>query len=315
LSAAAATGGNGVTPVVDVEPRAPIISARNPMNAMVTLSGSRQLPSLGLGTWRLGESTTRRKSETAAVRLALDMGWRVIDTAEMYGDGGAEEIVGDAVGAALRTGSVSRDELFVVSKVYPHNATARGTAAACERSLARLGLDHLDAYLLHWRGSVPLAEIVDALEDLRSRGRIRSWGVSNFDLADMHELHEVPGGKNCVTNQIYYSLGSRGPGFELVPWLQAHGIMTMAYSPIDQGALARSGVLTKIAARRGVTSAQLALAWLTGQAGVMAIPKAAGEAHLRENFASKELVLTDADRAEIDAAFAPPRRASALAMR
>ena len=282
---------------------------------MVPLSGSRQLPSLGLGTWRMGESTARRKSETAAVRLALDMGWRVIDTAEMYGDGGAEEIVGDAVGATLRAGSVTRDELFVVSKVYPHNATARGTAAACERSLARLGLDHLDAYLLHWRGSVVLAETVDALEDLQSRGRIRSWGVSNFDLADMQELLALPGGERCVTNQIYYSLGSRGPGFELVPWLQARGIMTMAYSPIDQGALARSGALARIAARRGVTPAQLALAWLTGQAGVMAIPKAASEAHLRENLASQELVLTDADRAEIDAAFPPPGRASALAMR
>lgn len=285
------------------------------MNSMVTISGTRQLPSLGLGTWRMGESPARRKSETAAVRLALDMGWRVIDTAEMYGDGGAEEIVGAAVGAALRAGSLSRDDLFVVSKVYPHNATAGGTADACDRSLARLGLDHLDAYLLHWRGSVPLEETVDALEDLRGRGRIRSWGVSNFDLADMRELIEVPGGERCVTNQIYYSLGSRGPGFELVPWLQRHGIMTMAYSPIDQGALVRSGALRAISARLGVTPAQLALAWLTGHADVMAIPKAAGEAHLRENFDSQDLVLTDADRAEIDAAYPPPKRASALAIR
>jgi diketogulonate reductase-like aldo/keto reductase len=300
---------------MDDQRDAHIISLRNPLKTMVTLSGSRQLPPLGLGTWRMGESATRRKSETAAVRLALDMGWRVIDTAEMYGDGGAEEVVGAAVGAALRAGNVARDELFVVSKVYPHNATARGTAAACERSLARLGLDHLDAYLLHWRGSVPLAETVDALEDLRSRGRIRSWGVSNFDLADMLELLDVPGGANCVTNQIYYSLGSRGPGFELVPWLQAHEIMTMAYSPIDQGALAHSTVLRRMAARLGATPAQIALSWLISQAGVMAIPKAASEAHLRENFASQELVLTDADRAEIDAAFPPPKRASALAMR
>lgn len=285
------------------------------MNAMVTLSGSRQLPSLGLGTWRMGESAAQRKSETAAVRLALDTGWRVIDTAEMYGDGRAEEIVGAAVGAALRGGGLARDDLFVVSKVYPHNATARGTAQACERSLARLGLDHLDAYLLHWRGSVPLEETVAALEDLRERGRIRAWGVSNFDLADMHELLAVPGGKNCVTNQIYYSLGARGPQFELVPWLQRHGIVTMAYSPIDQGALARSGALRKLASRLGATPVQIALAWLTGQADVMAIPKAAGEAHLRENFASQSLVLTEADQVEIDAAFPPPKRASALAMR
>ena len=284
------------------------------MNAMVTFSGARLLPSLGLGTWRMGESTARRKSETTAVRLALDMGWRVIDTAEMYGDGGAEDIVGTAVGDALRSG-LARDDLFVVSKIYPHNATAAGTAAACERSLARLGLDHLDAYLLHWRGSVPLAETVDALEALRERGRIRAWGVSNFDLADMQELLEVPGGDRCVTNQIYYSLGARGPEFELVPWLQRHGMMTMAYSPIDQGALVRNGALRKIAVRLGVTPAQIALSWLTGQADVMAIPKAAGEVHLRENFASQDLVLTDADRAEIDAAFPPPKRATALAMR
>lgn len=285
------------------------------MSEMLTLSGTRQLQSLGLGTWRMGESAARRKSEIAAVRLALDMGWRVIDTAEMYGDGKAEEIVGAAVSEALRAGALARDELFVVSKVYPHNATSRGTAQACERSLARLGLDHLDAYLLHWRGSVPLEETVDALEALQRRGRIRSWGVSNFDLADMQELLEVPGGERCVTNQIYYSLGSRGPGFDLVPWLQRHGIMTMAYSPIDQGALAKSAKLRDIAARRGATPAQIALAWLVEQEGVMAIPKAADQKHLRENFASRQLVLTDADRLEIDAAFPPPKRAFTLAMR
>ncbi len=281
---------------------------------MVTLPGNRQLPSLGLGTWRMGESAAQRKSEIAAVRLALDSGWRVIDTAEMYGDGKAEEIVGVAMREALSAGALTRDELFVVSKVYPQNATARGTAKACERSLARLGIDHLDAYLLHWRGNVPLEETVGALQELQQRGRIRSWGVSNFDLADMEELLQIQGADRCLTNQIYYSLGSRGPEFELVPWLQRHGIMTMAYSPIDQGALARSAKLRDLAARRGVTPAQIALAWLMAQDGVMAIPKAAGESHLRENFASQDLVLTDADRADIDAAFPPPRRASPLAM-
>jgi diketogulonate reductase-like aldo/keto reductase len=285
------------------------------MNAMVTLSGTRQLPVLGLGTWRMGESAAGRKSETAAIRLALDMGWRVIDTAEMYGDGAAEEIVGAAVGAALRAGGLARDEIFVVSKVYPHNATERGTVEACERSLARLGLDHLDAYLLHWRGSVPLEETVAAFEALQGHGRIRSWGVSNFGLADMEELLQIPGGERCATNQIYYSLGSRGPEFDLVPWLQRHGIITMAYSPIDQGVLARSTKLRAIAARRGATPAQIALAWLIDQEDVMAIPKAASEAHLRENLESRQLVLTDADRAEIDAAFPPPKRPSALAMR
>ena len=292
-----------------------IVPLTKQANAMVTLPGNRQLPSLGLGTWRMGESASRRKSEIAAVRLALDTGWRVIDTAEMYGDGKAEEIVGTAIGEALRAGSLSRDELFVVSKVYPHNATARGTAQACDRSLARLGLDRIDLYLLHWRGSVPLAETVAALEGLEQRGRIGAWGVSNFDVDDMDELVRVEGGERCVTDQIYYSLGSRGPGFELVPWLQQHGMTTMAYSPIDQGALARNAKLRGVANRLGATPAQVALAWLMAQDGVMAIPKAASETHLRENFASRELVLSEADRADIDAAFPPPKQASPLAMR
>lgn len=281
---------------------------------MVTLPGNRQLPSLGLGTWRMGETPARRKSEIAAVRLALDTGWRVVDTAEMYGDGGAEEIVGVAVGEALRARTMSRDELFVVSKFYPHHASAAGTQQACERSLGRLGLDHLDLYLLHWRGNIPLEETVEALSALQQRGRIRAWGVSNFDVADMEELVRTPGGERCATNQIYYSLGSRGPEFELVPWLQRHGITTMAYSPIDQGALARSRKLRDIAARRDLTPAQIALAWLMAQDGVMAIPKAASESHLRENFAAQDLVLSDADRADIDAAFPPPKRPSPLAM-
>lgn len=282
---------------------------------MVTFPGGVALPSLGLGTWRIGESAAERPREIAAVRAAFDMGWRVVDTAEMYGEGGAEEVVGAAVAAALRAGTVARDELFVVSKVYPHNATARGTVAACERSLARLGLDRLDVYLLHWRGSVPLRETVDALEGLRAAGRIGHWGVSNFDRDDMSELLAVPGGERCATNQIYYSLSARGPGFELVPWLQAHGIATMAYSPIDQGSLARNRKLAAIAARRGATPAQLALAWLASQRGVMAIPKAASERHLRENFAAGALVLGEHDLAELDAAFPPPRRKTPLAMR
>ena len=282
---------------------------------MVTLPGNRQLASLGLGTWRMGESGARRQSEIAAVRFALDTGWRVVDTAEMYGDGRAEEIVGVAVGEALRANTLARDELFVVSKVYPQNATRHGTSKACERSLARLGLDRIDLYLLHWRGSVPLQETVDALEDLQQRGRIGAWGVSNFDVDDMEELVRLPGGEHCVTNQIYFSLGSRGPGFALVPWLQERGMVTMAYSPIDQGALTRNPKLDKVAARLGATPAQIALAWLMAQDGVMAIPKAASQAHLRDNFASQDLVLSDADRADIDVAFPPARRASALAMR
>ena len=282
---------------------------------MVTFPGNVKLSSLGLGTWRMGEDAARRSREVAAVRAALDLGWRVIDTAEMYGEGGAEEVVGAALAGALRDGAMARDEVFVVSKVYPHNATAHGTIAACEKSLARLGLDHLDGYLLHWRGSVPLQETGDAFETLRARGRIRHWGVSNFDVDDMKELLRVRGGERCATNQVYYSLGARGPEFALVPWLQKHGMATMAYSPIDQGSLARNAALRALAKRRGATPAQLALAWLVAQPGVMAIPKAASEAHLRENLAAQTLTLTPADLAELDAAFPPPKRKAPLAMR
>ena len=281
---------------------------------MVTFPANVQLSSLGLGTWHMGESTARRKREVAAVRAALEIGWRVIDTAEMYGEGGAEEVVGEALAAALREGSVARDDLFVVSKVYPHNASARGTVAACERSLKRLGLDHLDGYLLHWPRRVPLAETVDAFERLGARGRIRHWGVSNFDRADMDALMRVPGGERCATNQIYYSLSTRGPAFDLVPWLQSQSIVTMAYSPIDQGALARNATLAALARRRGATAAQIALAWLIAQPGVMAIPKAASEAHLRENFAAQAIALDEAERTELDKAFPPPRRKTPLAM-
>jgi diketogulonate reductase-like aldo/keto reductase len=281
---------------------------------MVTLPGGEAWPALGLGTWRMGESGSSRRAEEAAVLAAIEMGYRVIDTAEMYGEGGAEEVVGNAVARCLRAGRVSRDELFIVSKVYPHNASASGVVAACERSLARLRLDRIDCYLLHWRGSVPLAETVAAFESLRERGRIRHWGVSNFDVVDMQELFAVDTGDRCITNQVYFSLTQRGPAFELVPWQQARGIATMAYSPIDQGALAKHPALRRIAERRRATPAQLALAWLAAQPGVLAIPKAASVAHLRENLESQALVLTPEDGAELDRAFAPPTRKTPLAM-
>jgi diketogulonate reductase-like aldo/keto reductase len=262
----------------------------------------------------MGESAGRRAAEVAAVRTALEMGYRLVDTAEMYGEGGAEEIVGEALAAALRAGSVARDDLFIVSKVYPQNASVRGTVAACERSLKRLGLEHLDGYLLHWPGSVPLAETVDAFELLRARGRIRHWGVSNFDRADIDALMRVPGGERCAINQIYYSLSTRGPAFDLVPRLQSQSIVTMAYSPIDQGVLARNAALAALARRRGATAAQVALAWLIAQQGVMAIPKAVSEAHLRENFAAQTIALDEAEHTELDKAFPPPRRKTPLAM-
>jgi diketogulonate reductase-like aldo/keto reductase len=284
-------------------------------SAMVTFPGNVQLSSLGLGTWRIGEDPARRQREIAVVRTALDLGWRVIDTAEMYGEGGAEEVVGAALAAAFRTGGLERDDVFIVSKVYPHNASARAAPAACERSLARLGVDHLDAYLLHWRGDVPLDETITAFEALRGRGLIRHWGVSNFDVDDMEELMQVPGGAECATNQIYYSLSARGPAFDLVPWLHRQRMATMAYSPIDQGSLARNAALRRLADQRGVTPAQLALAWLIAQEGVMAIPKAGNEAHLRDNLASLSLRLGPADHAALDAAFPPARGKTPLAMR
>ena len=282
---------------------------------MVTFSGGEVWPALGLGTWRMGEAAASRRAEVAAVRAAIEMGYRVIDSAEMYGEGGAEEVVGNAVADCLRAGTVKRDELFIVSKVYPHNASAAGTVAACERSRKRLGLDSIDCYLLHWRGPVPLAETVAAFEDLRSRGRIRHWGVSNFDLDDMEELLSVNGGERCATNQIYYSLTTRGPAFALLPWQEARGIVTMAYSPIDQGALSRNADLRALASRRAITPAQLALAWLSAQAGVMAIPKSADLGRLKENLDSRAVELSRDDLAALGRAFPAAKRKTPLTMR
>ncbi|KNZ31103.1 MAG: hypothetical protein AD742_17880 [Methylibium sp. NZG] len=281
----------------------------------VTLPDGQTVPALGLGTWRMGEDASQRPAEVKAVRRAIEMGYRVIDTAEMYGEGGAEEIVGQAVAQALTAGDVKREELFIVSKLYPHNASRAGTRAACERSLTRLGLGHIDLYLLHWRGQHALADTVAAFEQLKARGPIRHWGVSNFDNSDMDELAEVHHGEHCATNQIYYSLGQRGPEFSLLPRLRAQGMPAMAYSPIDQGSLATHPVLRRIGEQRGATAAQVALAWVLAQPGVMAIPKAVQESHLRDNLAAAGLVLTAQDLAAIEQAFPPPRRKTALAMR
>jgi diketogulonate reductase-like aldo/keto reductase len=281
----------------------------------LSLPGDATVPVLGLGTWRMGESAGRRASEVAAVRAAIAMGYRLIDTAEMYGEGGAEEVVGQALAEAIRAGDVKREELFVVSKVYPHNASRKGTPAACARSLARLGLDRIDLYLLHWRGEHALAESCEAMRALVDEGRIRHWGVSNFDTDDMEELAAVCGEPpDCAANQVYYSVGERGPEFSLLPWQRARAMPLMAYSPIDQGALAADAAMGKIAGRLGVTAAQLALAWVVAQPGVVAIPKAVREAHLRENFAAAELQLGAEDLAEIDRLHPPPKRKKPLAM-
>lgn len=281
----------------------------------VMLPHGEELGALGLGTWHMGESAPRHRAEVAAVRLALELGYRVIDTAEMYGEGGAETMLGEALGDALRTGVVARDDLFIVSKVYPHNASLKGTVAACERSLRRMGLDQIDLYLLHWRGAYPLAETVNAFELLQQRGWIRHWGVSNFDLDDMLELAALPGGAACSVNQVYYSLSERGVEFDLAPWQGVRQIPLMAYSPIDQGVLAGHPSLTALARQRGVTPAQLALAWLLAQPGVMAIPKAVQPDHLRDNLAAADLRLSADELAQVDRLFPPPKRKRPLAMR
>ena len=272
----------------------------------------RSLPVLGLGTWRFGESRGTRAAEVASVRKAIELGYRLIDTAEMYGEGGAEEVVGAALADAIRAGDVRRDEVVVVSKVYPHNASRAGTRAACDRSRRRLGLDAIDVYLLHWRGSHPLRETVDALRALARDGHVGRWGVSNFDVDDMDELAALDDG--CALDQVWYSLGERNPEFALLPWLRERGMPLMAYSPIDQGRAASDPVLRRIAAARGLTATQVALAALLAQPGVVAIPKATGEAHLRENLAAVDVVLGEDEMREIERRFPRPDGPSPLAM-
>jgi len=273
----------------------------------VTLPAGEHVPALGLGTWRIGEQRGQRRDEVAALRLGLEMGWRLIDTAEMYGDGGAEEVVGEAIVGR-------RDEVFVVSKVYPHNASRRGTVAACERSLGRLRTDRIDLYLLHWRGTHPLSESVEAFERLKAAGKIRHWGVSNLDAAAMRELWSVPGGTQCAANQVYYSASTRGVEFDLAPWQRRHGVPLMAYCPIDEGRLARDPRLAAIGTRHRASAAQVAIAWLLTRPDVIVIPKAARQAHLRENLAAAQLALDEADLAQIDRAFPPPQHGTPLAI-
>jgi diketogulonate reductase-like aldo/keto reductase len=263
------------------------------------------MPTFGLGTWRMGESGASRTDEVNALKLGLDRGVTLIDTAEMYGEGMAEEIVGEATAGR-------RDELTIVSKVFPHNSSAKGTIAACERSLKRLGTDRLDLYLLHWRGSVPLAETVAAFERLVKDGKIRAWGVSNFDVDDMAELGGEAHGKNCVSNQVLYHLGSRGIEWRLLPDAHKSNTMIMAYSPLGQGSILKKPALAKIAAKHAVAPAAIAIAWVLRQSGVVAIPKATNPDHVRANMAGADLVLDADDLAALDAAFPGPKRGSPL---
>jgi diketogulonate reductase-like aldo/keto reductase len=271
----------------------------------VTLKTGEQVPVLGIGTWRMGERRSERGAEVAAIRLAVELGIRLIDTAEMYGEGVAEEEVGEAI-------SGRREDIYLVSKVYPHNASRKGAVAACERSLKRLRTDRLDLYLLHWRGSHPLAETVEAFEALKAAGKIRAWGVSNFDVRDMDQLAAVPKGAHCVSNQVLYHLGSRGIEWQLLERCRQANIMVMAYSPLGQGPLLRKPALRQIADKHRVDPAAVALAWVLRQPGVITIPKAVQPEHVRANVRALDVRLDAADLAALDAAFPPPNRATPL---
>ena len=268
------------------------------------------MPRFGIGTWRMGERSSAAQTEIAAIKGAIERGVTLIDTAEMYGDGGAETVIGRAI---ADTPGV-REKLFIVSKVYPHNASRKGAIAACERSLKRLGTDYLDCYLLHWPGEHPIAETVNAFEALKAQGKIRAWGVSNFDVDDMQELVSVSGGKDVATNQVLYNLSRRGVEFSLLPWQRERGVSTMAYSPIEQAQLLASTKLQAIARDIGATAAQLAIAWLLAQPDVIVIPKTTHVARLEENLGALDLKLDAATLAALDAAFPPPRKRTPLAM-
>jgi diketogulonate reductase-like aldo/keto reductase len=262
------------------------------------------MPVLGQGTWRMGEDRSRRKAEVAALRFGLDLGLNLIDTAEMYGEGGAEEVVAEAI-------ADRREEVFVVSKVYPHNGTRRGAIEACARSLRRLQTDYIDLYLLHWRGDVPLSETLEAFAQLKQEGKILEHGVSNFDVSDMEEWLALPGGNEVASNQVLYNLEHRGIEWDLLPWSRERRIPIMAYSPVGHKSVEQKRMLGKaeikaVASRHDATPAQVALAWLLRQPDMVAIPKAVKPEHIRENRAAHDLELTDRDLAELDQAFPPP---------
>lgn len=270
-----------------------------PSEAMpsVTLPSGESIPALGQGTWGWAQRPNRRDDEIDALRTGLDLGLTVVDTAEMYGDGAAEELLGTALRGR-------RDDAFLVSKVLPHHA---GNAVeACHRSLRRLRTDHLDLYLLHWRGPTPLSETVTAFEHLRERGDIRYWGVSNFDVADMEELVEVTSGTGVATDQVLYNLTRRGVEYDLLPWCRDRSVPIMAYSPLEQGRLPESSALGEVAERHGTTASQVALAWLLSAAGVCTVPRASSPSRVRENHAAARLRLSAEDHATLDRVFPPP---------
>ncbi|PKU25046.1 aldo/keto reductase [Telmatospirillum siberiense] len=272
----------------------------------VSLPDGEQVAALGQGSWGLGENRNRRAEELAAIREGVALGMTLIDTAEMYGEGGTESFLAEAL-AGLR------DQVFLVSKAYPQNAGRARLAQACEQSLRRLNTDRLDLYLLHWRGNVPLGETAEAMQALQRKGKIRHWGVSNLDTEDMRELESL-GGQTCATNQILYNLTRRGPEYDLLPWMQARRMPLMAYSPIEQGRLPAKNALKAIAQRHEATPLQIALAWVLHRTDAIVIPKAARLDHVRQNHAAAEIVLADDDLKALDEAFPPPSHKVPLAM-
>ena len=272
----------------------------------VTLNDGTTLPALGQGTWYMGENEHNHKAEVKALQLGIELGMTLIDTAEMYGNGGAEKVVGDAI-------VNRRDKVFLVSKVYPHNSGLNKISTACENSLRRLGTDYLDLYLLHWRGSVPLAEVIEGMEKLKNEGKIRRWGVSNFDYNDMMELVDIPNGRNCVTNQVLYHLGSRGIEFDLLPWQREQKMPIMAYSPIAQGGTLRKQLLTDpavldLAKKYNANPVQILLAWCIRSNDVIAIPKAANLEHVIENASAARIYIEKEDIDRLDQVFPKPHR-------
>ena len=276
------------------------------MARTVTLSSGESLPALGVGTWNMGDSPARHAGEVESLRYAIEQGVKVVDTAEMYGNGRSERLVGEAI-------QPFRDQVFLVSKVLPSNASAKGVAQSCRQSLRRLGTDRLDLYLLHWRGSVPLAETIEAFRTLQREGLIRHWGVSNFDTRDMRDVDACAKAGECAANQILYSLEHRGVEYDLLAADRARKTLSMAYSPIGQGgALLTHPALARVAARHATatgpaTPAQVALAWVLRQPNMLAIPKAGRPEHMRQNLAAPEITLSALDLSELDSAFPPPR--------
>lgn len=273
----------------------------------VALPNGKTVPAIGIGTWKMGENARHRTAELTSLKRAIDLGMTLIDTAEMYGEGSAEELVGEAIRGR-------REQVFVVSKVYPHNAGRLAAIAACERSLRRLGVERIDLYLLHWRGSVPLAETFTAFSELHDAGKIGAFGVSNFDVDDMQEAWDDPNGRQLATNQILYNLTRRSVEHALLPWCLEHRIPIMAYSPVEQGQLLRNRKLAEIARVKGSTPAQIALAWLLAQPQVIVIPKAGDPRHVEENRQAAEIELTAQDLKELDQAFPRPRKRVPLEM-